>query len=93
MPEISRFFGIIIRMFAEPAAQHRRPHFHAYYQDLAAVIAIDPLKFSAANYRRGNGDSLRLGSRFTEKSCLRTGSSFKPVGCRSKVILFTRTVT
>ena len=26
MPEISRFFGIIIRMFAEPDTPHHRPH-------------------------------------------------------------------
>ncbi len=44
MPEISRFFGIIIRMFAEPAAQHRRPHFHAYYQQTAAVFAFDTIE-------------------------------------------------
>ncbi len=44
MPEISRFFGIIIRMFAEPAAPHRRPHFHAYYQDAAAVFALDTIE-------------------------------------------------
>jgi len=37
MPEIARFFGIIIRMFAEPTSQHHRPHFHAYYQDDIAV--------------------------------------------------------
>ena len=43
MPEISRFFGIIIRMLAEPDAPHHRPHFHAYYQDAAAVFAIEPL--------------------------------------------------
>ncbi len=44
MPEVSRFFGIIIRMFAEPAAQHHRPHFHAYYQDAAAVFACDAIE-------------------------------------------------
>ncbi len=33
MPEISRFFGIIIRMYAEPTAPHHRSHFHAYYQN------------------------------------------------------------
>jgi hypothetical protein len=32
MPEISRFFGIIIRMYAEFSAPHHTPHFHAYYQ-------------------------------------------------------------
>lgn len=41
MPEISRFFGIVIRMFAEAAAQHHRPHFHAFYQDASVVVAID----------------------------------------------------
>ena len=41
MPEISRFFGIVIRMFVEPAAPHHRPHFHAYYQEFSAVFAID----------------------------------------------------
>ena len=42
MPEISRFFGIVIRMFVELGAPHHRPHFHAYYQDAAAVFAIEP---------------------------------------------------
>ena len=44
MPEISRFFGIVIRMFAEPAAPHHRPHFHAFYQDAAAVFAVDTIE-------------------------------------------------
>jgi hypothetical protein len=44
MPEISRFFGIVIRMFAEPLGQHNRPHFHAYYQDQVAVVAIDGIE-------------------------------------------------
>jgi hypothetical protein len=38
MPEISRFFGIVIRMFSEPGAPHHRPHFHAYYQEHSAVF-------------------------------------------------------
>jgi len=32
MPEVSRFFGIIIRMFIEAGGQHHMPHFYAYYQ-------------------------------------------------------------
>jgi len=28
VPEISRFFGIVIRMFAEPGSPHHVPHFH-----------------------------------------------------------------
>ena len=35
MPEISRFFGIIIRMFYE---DHNPPHFHAEYNGNQAVF-------------------------------------------------------
>jgi hypothetical protein len=38
MPELSRFFGIIIRMYWEANAPHHRPHFHAYYQDDVAIL-------------------------------------------------------
>ena len=31
-------------MFAEPGAPHHRPHFHAYYQEAAAVFGIDPVE-------------------------------------------------
>lgn len=52
MPEISRFFGIIIRMFAEPQAPHHRSHFHAYYQDAAAVFGINPVELISGNLPR-----------------------------------------
>ena len=41
MPEISRFFGIIIRMYFD---DHDPPHFHAIYGDDEAQIGIDPIK-------------------------------------------------
>jgi hypothetical protein len=44
MPELARFFGIAIRMFVEAGGQHHRPHFHAYYQQHAAVFAIDTVE-------------------------------------------------
>jgi len=44
MPEISRFFGIIIRMFMEAGTPHGSPHFHAYYHDEAAVFGLDPIE-------------------------------------------------
>ena len=44
MPELSRFFGIIIRMFVETGGQHHRAHFHAFYQEHAAVFAVDTLE-------------------------------------------------
>ncbi len=38
MPEISRFFGIIIYMFPD---DHNPPHFHAKYGDEKVMINID----------------------------------------------------
>ena len=52
MPEICRFFGIIIRMFAEPAEPHHLPHFHAYYQNHAAVFTIDPVEMVSGELPR-----------------------------------------
>jgi len=40
MPEISRFFGIIIRMFFN---DHEPPHFHAIYGEDEALIEIETL--------------------------------------------------
>jgi uncharacterized protein DUF4160 len=47
MPELSRFFGIIIRMVVEVGGVHHRPHFHAYYQDAVAVFGVDPVELIA----------------------------------------------
>lgn len=44
MPELSWFFGIIIRMYAEINMSHHTPHFHAYFQDQVAVYSIDPIE-------------------------------------------------
>ena len=40
MPEISRFYGIIIRMFFD---DHNPPHFHALYGNDEAWININTL--------------------------------------------------
>ena len=47
MPELSRFYGIIIRMYLEVGEPHHKPHFHAYYQNDVAVIGIDPVEVLA----------------------------------------------
>jgi hypothetical protein len=39
-------------MFVEVGAPHHRPHFHAYYQDSAAVFAIDPVEFIGGSLPR-----------------------------------------
>ena len=43
VPELSRFFGIIIRMFAEPGSPHHTAHFHAYYQGEVGIFSIEPV--------------------------------------------------
>ena len=40
MPEISRFYGIVIGMFYD---EHRPPHFHVRYGEHQAVIRIRDL--------------------------------------------------
>ena len=47
VPELSRFFGIIIRMFVEVGGRHHRAHFHAYYQEGVAVFSIEPIDLIA----------------------------------------------
>lgn len=44
MPEISRFFGIVIRMFVEAGGAHHLAHFHAYYQEPAGIYGLDPIE-------------------------------------------------
>jgi hypothetical protein len=43
MPEISRFFGIVISMYFD---EHNPPHFHAYYGKENVVIEIASLRIS-----------------------------------------------
>jgi hypothetical protein len=46
MPEISRFLGIIIRMFYN---EHNPPHFHAIYNEFEAEIEINTLEIIAGD--------------------------------------------
>lgn len=52
MPEISRFFGIIIRMYPEAGGPHHLAHFHAYYQDAAAAYSVADLDLIAGRLPR-----------------------------------------
>jgi len=46
MPEICRFYGIIIRMYYD---DHNPPHFHAFYGDDEAWININTLAVFSGN--------------------------------------------
>lgn len=41
MPELSRFYGIILKMLYSDNDQHHKPHFHVYYNGYEASIGID----------------------------------------------------
>jgi len=41
MPELSRFYGIVIKMLFSDTAQHNKPHVHVYYNEFSASIGID----------------------------------------------------
>ncbi len=49
MPEISRFFGIVIYMFND---EHNPPHFHVRYADQQALINIQTLEMMEGNLSR-----------------------------------------
>jgi hypothetical protein len=44
MPEISRFHGIIIKMYYN---DHAPPHFHAEYAEYELVVGIEPVALLA----------------------------------------------
>jgi hypothetical protein len=52
MPELSRFFGIIVRIFVETGTQHHLPHIHVYFQDMAAVYGIEPIRLLSGSLPR-----------------------------------------
>lgn len=49
MPEISRFFGIIIYMFSD---EHNPPHFHVKYGEQKAVVNIKNLEVTEGKLSR-----------------------------------------
>ncbi|HLF56517.1 MAG TPA: DUF4160 domain-containing protein [Thermoanaerobaculia bacterium] len=46
MPEISRFFGIVVRMYYE---EHAPPHFHATYGEQEGVVELQSLSMMAGH--------------------------------------------
>ena len=52
MPEISRFYGIIIKMYFN---EHNPPHFHVEYQDYEAIVNIETGELTGKISRRALG--------------------------------------
>jgi hypothetical protein len=49
MPELSRFYGIIIRIFYD---DHPPPHFHAAYEGEQAQISVETLEVIEGSIKR-----------------------------------------
>lgn len=41
MPELCRFFNIVIKMIFSDNDQHHKPHFHVYYAEYEASVGVD----------------------------------------------------
>ena len=41
MPEISRFFGLVIKMLFNDNDRHQKPHVHVYYGENEASVGLD----------------------------------------------------
>ncbi len=41
MPELCRFYGVVVTMFFEDAGQHSTPHFHARYGTDSASFSLE----------------------------------------------------
>lgn len=71
MPEISRFFGIVIKMFFD---DHNPPHFHAEYSGDLALIDIRTLSvFSGRLPPRVTGLGNRVGDAASAGASRRLG--------------------
>ncbi len=49
MPEVSRFFGVSIRMYFD---DHNPPHFHAIYGSAEAEVGVDPIALLRGRFPR-----------------------------------------
>ena len=84
VPELSRFFGIVIRMFVEAGGQHHRAHFHAYYQEDAAVFTIDTIECLGGSLPKAQQRLVEPWAEITGRNCSRTGTSCNPASPPSR---------
>ena len=51
MPEISRFYGIIIKMFFKPK-EHEPSHIHALYGEYIGIFDLDTMEMTTGDLPR-----------------------------------------
>jgi hypothetical protein len=76
MPELSRFFGIVIRMFF---SDHEPAHFHAIYSEYEALIEIETLSVFAVRCRDAHSRWYWNGPHSIALSFARTGNALATV--------------
>jgi Domain of unknown function (DUF4160) len=81
MPELSRFFGIIIRMYMEAGDQHITPHFHKYYQDEVAVFTIEEIELIACSFPKRQKRFVEAWVNCIKMNYLKTGIFCKNGDC------------
>ena len=59
MPEISRFYGIIIRMFFKPK-EHEPSHIHAYYGERLGIFDLQTFEMVEGNLPNKAQELIRL---------------------------------
>ena len=64
MPEVCRFYGIVMRMYA---LAHSPPHFHAVYGEHEALVEIENLRLCGAPFPRRQFDTAYLPSVLAQK--------------------------
>ena len=85
MPEISKFFGIIVRMFVEAGGSHHLAHFHSYYQDDLASTGSLRSSVWPARFQLVRNFWFLHGQSFIRTNYWRIGTSCKAVIRRLKL--------
>lgn len=88
MPEVSRFYGIVIKIFYD---EHNPPDFHAEYGEYDVVVDINTLASCAVGCRHARWVWQPSGPRCTSRSSVQPGrgrDSFNRLGtltrCRER---------
>ena len=55
MPEISRFYGIVIKMFFKPK-EHEPSHIHAIYGETVGIFDLRSLEMTEGDLPKGRRD-------------------------------------
>ena len=72
MPEPSRIYGIVVRMYFDDDQQHSLPHIHAYDGSMDASYSLQENGL-AVRFRQSRRSCFWLGWPFTSKNYMKTG--------------------